>query len=851
MQNSVESPTPPPSAGQVRYFGGPDITSGLELLPPRNFGELFRSYFLSPATLKIDRTAFLLLTKPEQALLKRQRYIVAGTATGPGPRTQDRMPFCSLVIVDVDVHEDARHFIDEESALPRLLPYNFILYRTLSSAPGAARVRVIIDAQPFPSADYPKAVRYVCASLGIAANPESLRWGQPMFIPTACNDDPNPLICYNLERGPLPHDAFRDYEIPANVASPETEFVKVVSEEPPLVDIELEDIEEMLRHIDPDTSYEEWFRILCAIRHQCGQGNKDYDDAGFAIFNDWSSQGVKYTSEQDLRAKWRSFRPSPKAGSPVTTLRTLLRLAKAAGWGKAHGALKTLTTFQDEIAAEEDTDALINRYPGLIAEASHLTLPDTEVLVVAVASRLAKLGVKLGVPTVRKAVAAAKRIAAEAYGSEGGTVPSWAAGWTFLATENRFVHSHKGTVYPVEGFTGAFKMLVEPDEEGKRDRPADLVLSIPSFPRVDGFRYRPDRGDERIITEDGDNFINSYRATGADADKSTSKEAGDLIEFHTGSNFPGDEVCQKLLISFLAHIVQFPGKKIKWAVFMQGVEGSGKGVYMDMMEAVLGSSNYVAVGDDAIESKFNEWAADKQLIFYDEVIQGNMKQDRMNNLKAKITNPGLTIAQKNKDTRTIPNTANDFFASNSASGIRIDDNDRRYFILQSIFQTKKDITAFKAANPGHFTQMFRLKDELAGGAKHYLLNYPIHPTFNPNGEAPLTSARSNVVNAGRSDIEWTIQEIIDEGNASIVFPDIISSSALQAELRARGEKQHNVRAVSMALRKMGFTNVGQHGVGHNRHSLWVTDDLVGASYGGIIKERQLIRDLLEGDTDLL
>jgi len=55
----------------------------------------------------------------------------------------------------------------------------------------------------------------------------------------------------------------------------------------------------------------------------------------------------------------------------------------------------------------------------------------------------------------------------------------------------------------------------------------------------------------------------------------------------------------------------------------------------------------------------------------------------------------------------------------------------------------------------------------------------------------------------------------------------------------------------MALRKMGFTNVGQHGVGHNRHSLWVTDDLVGASYGGIIKERQLIRDLLEGDTDLL
>jgi len=852
MQNSVASSTPAPPSGQARYFGGPDITSSLEPLIPRNFGELFRSFFLSPVTLNITRGHFLSLSKPEQSLVKRQRYVVAGTAEGAGPRTQDRMPTCALIIIDVDVHDDARHFVDEKSALSRLVPCNFVIYRTLSSSPGAARVRIVLDAEPFPSADYPRAVRYVCANLGIAANPESLRWGQPMFLPTACSDDDTPLICYNLERGPLAYEVFRDYEIPADPTSPESGFVQVISDEGPLVDISLEDIEEMLRHLDPDTSYEEWFRILCAIRHQCGQGNKEHDDAGFAIFHDWSSQGSKYTSERDLRAKWNSFRPSPKAGGAVVTLRTLLRLAKAAGWGRNHAVTRSLEDLSAAIAAEESGTALVTDYPALLADANHLTPIEIEVLIGAISSRSSKLGAKVSIPSVRKAVNAAKRVAAGNAMEDGGTVPSWAAGWTFMSTENKFVHSHKGTVYPVDGFTGAFKTFVEPDEEGRRPRPADLVLSIPSFPRVDGFRYRPDRSDERIITEEGDNFINSYRATGVDADEATSKEAGSIIERHTRLNFPDDEDAQRHLISFLAHIVQFPGKKIRWAVFMQGAEGSGKGIYMDMMSAVIGYSNFNIVKDSLINGKFNSWACGKQLVFYDEVLQGNMKHDTMNSLKAKITNDFISVEQKHKDERNEPNTANDFFVSNAANGIRIDDTDRRFFVLQSVFQTKKQMDVFRAAHPGYFANLFRLKGELAGGAKHYLLNYRLHPEFNPEGPAPVTAARNAVVSAGRTDTEWSIQRVIDEGNTLHVYGDLLSSSSLQEALRSQGDRNANTRAVAAALHKMGFTEVGQHRVETSiRHTLWAHESFTGGGYGQVMRERFLFRELLGDDIDLL
>ncbi len=852
MQNSVASPTPTLPSGQARYFGGPDITASLEPLIPRSFGELFRSFFLSPVTLNISREKFLSLSKPEQALVKRQRYIVAGTADGPGPRTQDRMPSCSLIIIDVDVHEDARHFVDEESALARLVPCNFVIYRTLSSAPNAARIRIVLDAEPFPSADYPRAVRYVCANLGIAANPESLRWGQPMFLPTACADDETPLICYNLERGPLPYEAFRGYQIPADATSPETGFIPVVSDEPPAADISLEDIEEMLRHLDPDTSYEEWFRILCAIRHQCGQGNKEHDDAGFAIFHDWSSQGSKYTTERDLRAKWRSFRPSPKAGSPVITIRTLLRLAKAAGWGRNHAVTRSMEDLTAAIAAEENGTDLVTRYPALLADANHLSTIEIDVLIGAISARSVKLGTKISIPSVRKAVNLAKRNAAGATTEDGGTVPSWAAGWTFLATENKFVHSHKGTIYPVDGFNGAFKNCVTPDEEGRRPRPADLVLSIPSFPRVDGFKYRPDRGDERIITEEGDNFINSYRATGVDADETTAREAGDLIELHTRLNFPDDEDAQALLISFLAHIVQFPGKKIKWAVFMQGAQGSGKGVYMDMMSTVLGYTNFTIVKDSVINGKFNSWACGKQLVFYDEVLQGITKLDTMNSLKAKISSDFISVEQKHLDVRNEPNTANDFFASNAANGIRIDDTDRRFFVLQSVFQTKKHMDKFRAEHPGYFDRLFRLKDDLAGGARHFLLHYPLHPCFSVNGPAPMTAARDTVVSAGRTDTEWSIQEVINEGNTLHVYGDILSSSALREAMRSQGDRNANTRAIASALHKMGFTDVGQHRIESSiRHSLWAHESFTGTGYGDVMRERCLFRELLGDDIDLL
>ena len=75
----------------------------------------------------------------------------------------------------------------------------------------------------------------------------------------------------------------------------------------------------LLEHIDPDVGYYEWIRVLMVIYYET-----EADEAGFALADDWSSQGYKYKGEKDIRAKWRCFKPH--IANPVK-MGTLVRMA--------------------------------------------------------------------------------------------------------------------------------------------------------------------------------------------------------------------------------------------------------------------------------------------------------------------------------------------------------------------------------------------------------------------------------------------------------------------------------------------------------------------------------------------
>ena len=93
----------------------------------------------------------------------------------------------------------------------------------------------------------------------------------------------------------------------------------------PRLGLTVEKMQDLLAVLDPSMGREPWLRIGMALHHEC-----DGDDTGFELWDEWSSDGDSYPSTDALRHQWESFRP--KLGKPSTTMRSVIKMAKEAGY---------------------------------------------------------------------------------------------------------------------------------------------------------------------------------------------------------------------------------------------------------------------------------------------------------------------------------------------------------------------------------------------------------------------------------------------------------------------------------------------------------------------------------------
>ena len=94
----------------------------------------------------------------------------------------------------------------------------------------------------------------------------------------------------------------------------------------PKIGLTVSQMEELLSVLDADMPREDWIRVGMALHHEC-----DGDDTGFEIWNDWSSEGSKYPSEEGLRTQWDSFERRKGSGHRQVTMASVLKMAKEAG----------------------------------------------------------------------------------------------------------------------------------------------------------------------------------------------------------------------------------------------------------------------------------------------------------------------------------------------------------------------------------------------------------------------------------------------------------------------------------------------------------------------------------------
>lgn len=263
----------------------------------------------------------------------------------------------------------------------------------------------------------------------------------------------------------------------------------------------------------------------------------------------------------------------------------------------------------------------------------------------------------------------------------------------------------------------------------------------------------------------------------------------------------------KMLIKYLAHNVQFPGKKIAWCPIVKGIPGDGKTTLAMIMAAALGRRNVNIVSTDEVTSAFNEWAHGSCLAVMEEIrVAGRNRHDVMNKLKPLITNDVISIIGKGKKGFNVFNTQNYLAFTNHEDALAIDENDRRWLPMFTHYTSKSQL--IKAGrDKAYFARIYDVIGSQIGAIRGWLENVPLDD-FNPH-EAPATNhAKQIMIDNSRSDAANAVINAIElEGEGVCENGDLISTQHLRDSVSIMSGINLAPRSFSKALSELGYVKL--------------------------------------------
>lgn len=842
-------------SSKALYFGGAgtDLAT-VRALRHKNFQELVEQTLNIAVTLNVTREEFQAMPKQRRDKAKRNLYLVPACFTqNESRRLTENATHCNLIFIDIDDSAAAMpYFNAPETLLDQLMPFDFAVYTTASSTPEKPRLRLVVSANELPLKLYPRAVRKVARLIGLTdITPESFVMVQPMYLPTLFKndgEDMHPLLMYSYHGralGPkdLPFDEDNDDDEDlldttkrragagrkANVTGDALDYLR-----PNVPEVTIEIVAEALDHMDPDMSYAEWLEVAAALRHQF-YGTDDADLA-YKLFDEWSAKGAKYAGEKDTMAKWTSLRPHPVNRVPVT-IRTLLLKATQQGWSNA--SVKD-RVFQGVVRWMVDPDRsasqLLSEGLGRILAAPLLSQAEEESLLHQISDQCRKrFGMKISISSLRKDMAELRLEMKETMAKKKPkTVPSWAKGLCYVGATNQFYRQSTRERFDPGALNIYYSRKLLPTEEELKEmgpaaradkpliQPVDYLMNSVQIPTVYDFVYDPRFPNDTFLHADGKPFVNLYVPNHPEPDKTQAAYAGKIFLKHL-RHLIAEEEYRRTVIDFLAHVVQFPGKKIRWAILLQGVEGCGKTFLAKAMDAVLGRGHVRNVDASALNSSWNEWAYGAQMVVLEEVrVVGHSRHDVMNVLKPLISNDYINVNQRHRDSRQTDNTVNYLLFTNHHDSIVVTHGDRRYYVLKSAMQSKEDVAKL---GTDYFTDLFNMLNTHAAGLRAFLEDWLISPDFQASGHAPRTKYLYELLHDTANENVQAVREAIAENPSALISHDLVGTGTLLSYLETSPHSHvRNLNGMMLAsiLRDEGYRKMGRFNVGpeKEREQLW-------------------------------
>ena len=565
-----------------------------------------------------------------------------------------------------------------------------------------------------------------------------------------------------------------------------------------VIDLPPDEIRNRLMTIPGSEDYDRWVTIGMALYHQFGG-----EDEGLAMWHEWSETADNYEPDA-LEKHWGSFEIGGKKRAPVTA-RTIIALAKEAATTLA---VEKIAELRDAFYAVKD-ETQWREVCTKVRKAEIDSVARAELADIARKRYNDMTGVKLSIVEVRRA------IAYEMPTTE--RTPKWAHDWVFDAAEDRFFHIKSKITMSIQGFNAVYsrQALTKKDLlEGRTapsSTPADLVLNIYKVPEIYGRVYAP--GKDTLFFDNGLRVGNTYPEYQVpnvpEVLTPRDKRAIATVIKHI-AHLLLDEKEQRLFLDWLAWVVQNPGKRVNWAILLQGVEGDGKSFFAFLLRAVMGVSNVRMINANILEGNFNGWAFGQCVIVVEEPrLQGHNKYDVLNRIKPLITNSVIEIHPKGKDPYNVENTCNYFLPTNFRDALPLNDNDRRYCVLFSRWQNRDELRHFVEENPDYYVTLYRTLEECAPALRKWLTEHDVDEDFPAGGDAPRTSAHKYMVEASKPEPIRVVQEIIAEGEYPDITGDLINATSLPDAMIGRDAELPQTQGLNRLLEHNGYVFIGR------------------------------------------
>lgn len=256
---------------------------------------------------------------------------------------------------------------------------------------------------------------------------------------------------------------------------------------------------------------------------------------------------------------------------------------------------------------------------------------------------------------------------------------------------------------------------------------------------------------------------------------------------------------RKYVLHWMANLFQNPaGRSFTSIVMWSRVQGTGKNLMWESIGNLFNDRHYTLVSQEVFDDSFTEWKANRVFVICDEV-SSTEKRTTADRIKGWITSSSNAINTKNEPKFTQPNLIKYVFLSNHPDAVFLDDNDRRFFVVE----------VSQGRLPEQDAQEFvRWRDQ--GGREallYFLLNLDIS-NFNPMTPAPMSSAKQEMIEDNKSDFERWFENILNNINQTI-GREICSAEEISSQYKTTTGANCSSRTVTLHLKKKGIKRLSK------------------------------------------